>query len=99
VFDEPEVEYLINCIEFVAKYGHLFVHEYQFDARGGGWKHKSWEEEPVEFSLQAALRHSQPMVPGEISDEQRTALYREYLEQALHQAHELTAVAEGAAGK
>jgi len=94
VFDEPEVEYLIDCIEFVAEYGHLFVHQYRFDARGGGWKHRFWKEEPVEFSLQAALRHSQPMVSGEISDEQRKLLYRDYLEQALRQAHELAAMGE-----
>ena len=94
MFDEPEVQYLIDCIEFVAEYGHLFVHQYRFDARGGGWKHKFWEEEPIEFSLQAALRHSQPMVPGKISDGQRKTLYREYLEQALHQAHELTVMDE-----
>ena len=94
VFDEPEVQYLIDCIEFVAEYGHLFVHQYRFDARGGGWEHRFWEEEPIEFSLQAALRHSQPMVPGKISDGQRKTLYREYLEQALHQAHELTVMDE-----
>jgi len=98
VFDKPEAEYLMDCIEFVAEYGHLFVHQYRFDARGGGWKHKSWEEEPVEFSLQAALRHSQPMATGEVIDEQRRSLYRDYLEQALRQAHELTATGEGTAG-
>jgi hypothetical protein len=34
------------------------------------------------------------MVPGKISDERRKTLYREYLEQALHQAHELTVMDE-----
>ncbi len=48
----------------------------------------------MEFSLQAALRHSKPMVPEEISEERRRALYREYLEQALCQANELAAMDE-----
>ncbi|MCP3870234.1 MAG: aminotransferase class V-fold PLP-dependent enzyme [Gammaproteobacteria bacterium] len=89
VFDEAETQYLIDCIEFVAEFGYLFVHQYRFNARDGGWQHKSWQEKTVEFSLQMALKTPDESGATPIRDEQRVVLYRNYLKVAGDQAEQL----------
>ncbi len=80
VFDQPEVEYLLSCMEFVADHGHRFVHHYDFDAHSGNWSHKQGGGEIPSLSLQAALA-PEPAPPA-LDREARQARYRMALEQA-----------------
>lgn len=56
VFDELEVDYLLDAIEFVADHGYLFLADYQFDHETGAWAHKHWSDEVPRLSLQEALQ-------------------------------------------
>ncbi len=89
VFDQAEVEYLLECVEFVAELGHLFVHQYQFDARSGGWSHRQWQEAEVTFSLQQALTADENL-ESQLTHDERRRLYQQYLQQAREQAHRLS---------
>ena len=84
-FDDAEVDYLIDSVLFVADHGHRFVHRYHFDARSGGWQHKDWQDEDVEFSL-AASRQTGRTRPSTLAAATRRGMYREYLEQATELA-------------
>jgi selenocysteine lyase/cysteine desulfurase len=81
VFDRVEADYLVDCIDFIAREGDLFVHQYHFDARSGGWQHKAWQEPRVAFSLSKALEDGGDLSPA-LPDEERHRLYPTYLEQA-----------------
>ncbi|MGB5650954.1 MAG: hypothetical protein WBM59_12835, partial [Sedimenticolaceae bacterium] len=85
VFDDAELEYLLSCVEFVAGYGHRFVHRYQFDARSGIWRHKGWQPPPVSFSLREALQ-GDATAPQPLATDERRQRYREYLEIAAQLA-------------
>lgn len=39
VFEPDEAEYLVDCVNFVARHGRRFLPMYRFDPRGGGWMH------------------------------------------------------------
>jgi selenocysteine lyase/cysteine desulfurase len=80
-FDHIDVDYLLACVEFVAGRGHLFVHQYRFDARDGRWQHKNGRECDVRLSIQDALQSGDSnAVP--LSEAQRDGLYRDCLQQA-----------------
>lgn len=85
VFDEAEVDYLLSCVEFLAEHGHRFVHEYHFDARSGGWRHKQWQPPAVDFALADALK-SERIAPQALPAPQRRRCYQAYLEQAAELA-------------
>jgi len=80
-FDRLEVAYLLECVEFVAQHGHLFVHQYHFDAKGGGWQHKQWQEATARLSLDAALNLDDES-PVPLTEAQREVMYQGYLRQA-----------------
>ncbi len=83
IFDDLEAEYLLKCVEFVADQGYLFVHRYHFDARSGGWSHKTWQEAPPVLSVERALEPAN--LPPALAPGQRQRRY----EQALAQAGQL----------
>lgn len=89
VFDQDEMDYLLNCIEFVAEHGHRLVSDYHFDAKSGGWQHKEWCEPGVSLSLHDALHAAKP-APGALPPEARKQLYRDYLDQAAELVLELS---------
>ncbi len=80
-FDRLEVAYLLECVEFVAEHGHLFVHQYHFDAKGGGWQHKQWQEATARLSLEAALNLDDDS-PAPLTEAQRELMYQGYLQEA-----------------
>lgn len=54
--DRDTVDYILDAIKFIAKYGHEFLQEYQFDCIHGHWKHKHIEEQGnIGLSLLQAL--------------------------------------------
>lgn len=87
-FDQADVEYLLSCVEFIAQQGYLFVHQYHFDAREGRWQHKQWQEQPVFLSLRSALE-LESTSDREISEAERQAHFRDYLNKAKKQAETL----------
>ena len=40
-FDDAKVDFILNAIKFVAKYGWKFLPSYDFDIATGEWKHKN----------------------------------------------------------
>jgi hypothetical protein len=55
LFDDAEVEYLLDAVEFVADYGYRFLALYRFDAATGLWTHREQRETGADFSLDQAL--------------------------------------------
>lgn len=48
LLDDEERDYLLDAVAFVAEHGHLFLKRYEFDWRGGAWRHGSEvNEQPV----------------------------------------------------
>jgi selenocysteine lyase/cysteine desulfurase len=80
-FDEAEMEYLLNCVEFVARHGHRFVALYRFDAKSGAWQHKQWQPPAVVFSLREAVQGDRDP-PQPLSVMARSERYRHYLQRA-----------------
>lgn len=48
---QEDVDYLIEAITFVARYGYLFLQKYAFDMKTAEWKHVGFEEKIPEFSV------------------------------------------------
>lgn len=85
VFDEAEVDYLIDAVLFIADQGHRFVQQYRFDAKSGRWQHKDWKDEDVIFSLNESLGAAR-IQPSTLTATARKGLYSEYLEYAIARA-------------
>jgi selenocysteine lyase/cysteine desulfurase len=50
-FDDNDLEFLLDAIEFIASYGHLFLTLYSFDINTGEWRHKNFNVEHEVFSI------------------------------------------------
>ncbi|HLF31173.1 MAG TPA: aminotransferase class V-fold PLP-dependent enzyme [Xanthomonadales bacterium] len=81
VMDDIEVQYIIDAVGFVARHGHLFLPEYNFDLHTGAWLHKCDCVCLEGFSLEAALRCSHP-APTALGIEERAVHYAEFLREA-----------------
>jgi len=90
VMDDIEVQYLIDAIEFVARHGHVFLPEYNFDLHTGAWLHKCDCVCLERFSLEAALQCSHP-TPTALSPAERAVRYADYLREAEALAARLAA--------
>lgn len=85
VMDDLEVDFLLDAVDFVARYGGLFLRLYNFDLYDGSWNMKNDTTNLQRFSLAAALEAGM----GEqapTSFEKRQKCYTSYLEQALELA-------------
>ncbi len=91
VFDEPEVAFLLDAVEFVADYGHRFLPLYRFDPHSGIWRHHANEERQVSFSLDEVFSQvgKGKESKNSLSMERRRELYRGYLGEALEWAGKL----------
>jgi selenocysteine lyase/cysteine desulfurase len=88
VMDDLEVDFLLDVVDFVAQYGALFLHLYDFDVYDGSWTKKDDPTRLQRFSLQAALEASM----GEETPmpfEERRKCYESYLREALELAQKL----------
>ena len=79
VFDDAEVDHLIDCVEFVATHGPRFLPLYEFDLRGGGWRHRLESDAGPAFGLDAALAGSSPVKDETVTSEERVSRYRDDL--------------------
>lgn len=86
--DDIEVDYILDAIEFVARQGHRFLPQYNFDMGTGAWVHKTGSDCLEGFSLDAALEcgayQSRALGKGE-----RKHLYSAFLAEAESLAAEL----------
>jgi len=88
VMDDLEVDFLLDAVEFVARYGGLFLSLYDFNLYDGAWNKKDDASSLQRFSLESALKAGRvdetPMPPDE-----RQARYTRYLDDALKLARKL----------
>ena len=88
VMDDLEVDFLLDSVDFVARYGGLFLCLYNFDLYDGSWNRKNDPTCLQRFSLQAALdANMDEQIPMPL--EERQKCYASYLEEALQLAGEL----------
>ena len=86
--DAIDMDYLLSSVEFIADRGHLFQHQYRFDAREGRWQHKHWQEPPAQLSLHTAL-DLQQCGDQPLDQTERQSRYQGYLQQAAELAKRL----------
>jgi selenocysteine lyase/cysteine desulfurase len=53
--DDPEADFVIAAVEFIAQQGHCFLPLYEFDPATGLWSHRTFVERHEAFSLDAAI--------------------------------------------
>ncbi len=88
VMDELEVDYLLDAVDFVARYGELFLRLYHFDLHDGSWRKQDKATVLQCFSLDAALDAGGPCeTPMPVETRQRH--YRAYIEEATRHAQSL----------
>ena len=88
VMDDLEVDFLLDAVDFVARYGGLFLPLYDFDLYDGSWGKKDDSTSLQRFSLEAALEAGM----GEVTPmpfEERDKCYSSYLGEALKLAKKL----------
>lgn len=81
VMDDPEVDYVIDAVHFLANHGRHFLALYNFDLATGTWVHKHVSGELPRFSLEAALANDEKE-PATLTHALREQLYRHYLDEA-----------------
>ena len=85
--DDPEADFLIDAVDFVARRGWDFLGDYLFDPHSAAWSHRAVGPGQEEFSLEQALRCGCPE-QGCLDADARQRLYREHLAQAGRLADE-----------
>ncbi len=88
VMDDPEADFVIDAVDFLATWGHRFLPLYDFDAVSGIWSHREYEERSEEFSLGAALRQPE-RVETALPAAVRASVYASYLAEARALAERL----------
>ena len=86
--DDAEANYVIDAVHFLAREGHCFLSQYEFDIATGTWKHKTASSTLPVFSLEQALG-SDDAEPATLSLPLRRQLYAHYLAEAGRIAAEL----------
>ncbi|WP_428607102.1 aminotransferase class V-fold PLP-dependent enzyme [Sedimenticola sp.] len=88
LFDEAEVSYILDAVEFVAEQGYRFLPLYRFDPASGLWRHRHQPPMTLDFSLEQALA-AQPVATEQPDVPQRQAHYAANLVAAQRYAEEL----------
>lgn len=95
VMDDAEVDYIIGAVQFIAKYGRLFLSEYDFDLYTGTWEHRRLPTNLPNFSLDSALGGDEGE-PATLSLPLRKQLYDHYMTEAQRWVERLREQPEGA---
>ena len=88
VMDDLEVDFLLDAVEFVARYGGLYLSLYDFNLYDGAWSRKDDTTSLQRFSLESALKAGRVDETPMSIDERRTR-YTSYLDEALQLARKL----------
>jgi selenocysteine lyase/cysteine desulfurase len=88
-----ELDYLLECIEFVAEHGPRFLALYDCELASGTWTPRGWIDSPAEFGLDHALslRDAPPARAGSASQGDPEAGLRRARSTALREARERAA--------
>ncbi len=86
--DDPEVDFIIRSIDFVARNGHRFLAKYKVDLKSGAWIHKSDIDHLDDFSLNSAL-NTPAQTTSTLSANQRTEIFQQYYDHAQDQLNNL----------
>ena len=95
VMDDAEVDYIVGAVHFIAKYGHHFLSEYDFDLYTGTWGHRQLPVNLPEFSLESAVTGDEGE-PATLSLPVRTQLYDHYMTEAKRWVERLSEQPAGA---
>jgi selenocysteine lyase/cysteine desulfurase len=79
--DESEFSFILDAIEFIAKYGKFFIQEYTFNVKTGDWIHNNAENEVFSLDINS-LTYKEYEEEKIIPDKERENLYHHYIEQA-----------------
>jgi selenocysteine lyase/cysteine desulfurase len=88
VMDDLEVDFLLDAVEFVARFGALFLPLYRFNLYDGSWNKKDDSTCLQRFSLESALKATR-VDETPMSLEERRANYASYLDEARKWASDL----------
>ena len=78
--DKEDLDFIIDTIDFILKYGERFLALYEFNPFTGDWIHKNFKRNPPDFSLNEAFKCKEGFLIDNTID--RPALYKEYLKEA-----------------
>ncbi len=88
--DDPEAEFLVDAVDFVARRGADFLAVYDFDPHSAAWNHHAGPPVLEGFGLEQALNCGCPPCRG-LDPELRLSLYRDYLQEAERRADDCAA--------
>ncbi len=81
VMDDAEANYVIDAVQFIARYGGDFLRLYNFDLSTGTWEHRQAVTDLPRFSLDEAMNNVDG-TPANLSLPLRKQLYSHYLTEA-----------------
>lgn len=81
VMDEADIQYIIDCVRFIADNGTDFLPWYKFCLKQACWEHIKDDDNCPKLSLKEAF-NQQDETPQPLSPEIRKALFAQYLQQA-----------------
>lgn len=89
---EYEVDFILDAIDFICQYGHVFLPQYQFNVLNGEWNHKSINTSKTThtniFDMNKISTSSFTREKS-IDESQRKEIYSSYLQKATDLAHKL----------
>lgn len=88
---EEEVNFILDTIDFISQYGHLFLLHYYVDAKSGAWHHKKYNKENSlvkNFGVKDSLNYIDRDVFKE-ENINRTEEYKKYFDEAMKMVDEL----------
>ncbi len=81
--EDKDIEYLLDAIEFIAGFGHLFLRRYKLDMQSGEWLYRGFTEEVLPFSVDNDFSYNR------IDINSIDALRKQYLSEAETQVGDL----------
>jgi hypothetical protein len=81
VMDDVDADYVIEAVRFIARRGHCFLPDYEFDPVSGAWQHRQAGPVGAPFSLAAALAAGVPELTA-LPTEERARRFAAYLAEA-----------------
>lgn len=87
---ETTVNFILDALEFIAEYGHLFINQYVLVSKSGEWKYKGFEDSDIFF--EPTIANVLDMALDDCFKQtsvDRAKLYRNYLSDAGKMAKDL----------
>jgi hypothetical protein len=79
--DENEVDFILDAVEFVANYGHLFLSDYIVDLKSGKWRHKTFNK-PYSiidnFGIEDSLNYINKINNNDVINKEQFSITDEY---------------------